>query len=103
MRIRVTHPIGAELSVQGSRRRATSVFVQWWNSCIDIAESIPPERAEPDKQGAEALAQHAGTRFFESEGLYQDVPIVQAHAPLGFSANPSHETPHHLASERNAT
>ena len=103
MRIRVTHPIGAELDVRGVRSRAMSVFEAWWNSCNAFAEGGDPAPAEPQKNGAEAQAERAFPRYYESEGIHQDVPVVQSRAPLGFSANPSHETPHHLASERNAT
>lgn len=43
----------------------------------------PKTDPEPDKQGAIAMTDHAGTRYYEDAA--QDVPVVQAR--IGFTPN----------------
>lgn len=75
--INVTHPSGSEMRVIGSRKFVQNTFAQWWNSNNAIVEDTP---GEPQKNGAEAQAERAFPRYFESEGIHQDVPIIQGHS-----------------------
>jgi len=71
MRLHVTHPNGSEFSINGSQKKVATTLMMWWNA----NENIEPE---PQKQGSFATVEHAGHRYFESEGAHQEVPIIQS-------------------------
>lgn len=92
MKIVATHPIGTEIHLEGSRRHIKKHFDEWWASCTLLLIQQPEEEREPQKNGAESMAQFAGGRYFESEGIHQDVPIVQAKQAIGFTLNTERRT-----------
>lgn len=95
MKIVATHPIGTEIHLEGSRRHIKKHFDEWWASCTLLLIQQPEEEREPQKNGAESMAQFAGARYFEQEAspyAGQDVPIVQAKQTIGFTLNTERRT-----------
>lgn len=82
MRLEATHMNGSSVKLVGLPGGVKSVFAQWWNSCNAIEESEPDG---PQKNGAEAQAERSFPRYFETEGIHQDIPIIQAR--MGFAPN----------------
>jgi len=96
MKLVATHPVGVEIHLTGRRGSVLRTYAQWWNACSDMLDKATPEpegdsdqgdESEPQPQGSNAQVERAYPRYFEAEGLHQDVPIIQSKAahPLGFA------------------
>jgi hypothetical protein len=85
-----THPIGTEIHLEGRRKHVKSIFDQWWLANSVAMSQSDGEPQEPSKNGAESQAERTFPRYFESEGIHQDIPIIQAtttRIPMGFNRN----------------